>query len=170
VRIDSSPPLNVAPPWWEEALNGLSTPAAVIEALRELHETNARQWHLEDRVRQAPDDQIPAIKRQIDAHNRQRHGLIERIDERLAGLWAETAEGPPLSESIGSALDRLSILTLRIANSVQASAAKGTALERQRADLVSALRKNRGDLVEGLRRAPDHRRFKQYDSAPSGRS
>jgi len=156
--------------WWEEPILGHSIPTKVVENIAELHEVNETQWELEDRVREVEDGQIADLKRSIDEHNRRRNDLIERIDERLAGLWPARPDVAPLSESVGSSLDRLSVLEVRIANQPGASSSRNSALERQRADLIWALRRNCADLRDGLRRAPDHRRFKRYGSVTSKRS
>jgi hypothetical protein len=156
--------------WWEEPILGLPIPSQVAESLAELHAVNESQWELEDRVREVKDCRIADLKRRIDEHNLRRNELIERIDERLAGLWPSQPDVAPLSESVGSSLDRLSVLEVRIANQPGANSSRGSALEQQRTDLIWALRRNCADLRDGLRRAPDHRRFKQYGSVASKRS
>lgn len=149
---------------WRSTLTPI--PAAIeqaADALRELHTINERQWRLEDRTRGgASDCEIASTKREIDASNRDRHRVIERVDQQLEASWASPTAGAPLTESIGSSLDRLSVAILRIAHAADASDSEREALAHQRDDLIAAIEKNCRDLVDGVRRAPDSRRFKRY--------
>jgi hypothetical protein len=151
--------------WWGTALASLPDPLVAADALRQLHATNASQWRLEDRVREAPDHEVAQVKREIDAHNGRRHRLIEQVDEQLASAWMDRATGAPLTESIGSSLDRLSVLSLRIVHAAHAATAERRALAGQRDALLAAVDKNCRDLVHGVRSAADHRCFKRYGAA-----
>ncbi|MEU1906535.1 DUF4254 domain-containing protein [Streptomyces hygroscopicus] len=142
----------------------------LLKPLDRLHEVNSRQWDAEDRVRRAEDGEIPAIKREIDELNSLRHSLIEQVDRILDAVWEVNEEAPPLTESLGSALDRLSVLTLRIEHAerlVGAGAEAGavervTILRRQHDDLVWSLVVACEDLVTGRRRTPLPERIKLY--------
>ncbi|MGL4347284.1 MAG: DUF4254 domain-containing protein [Chitinophagaceae bacterium] len=77
------------------------------------------QWHLEDIIRSPllHGKEVLAIKRRIDESNQNRTNLVEQIDT----LFFEYFKNIPLlqnayynTESIGWALDRLSILCIRI--------------------------------------------------------
>ena len=97
----------------------------------ENHRNNQQLWDQEDLARRlgAPATEIVANKRAIDAHNQARNDAIEKIDEYLLialGLisaieaistapQANIAEGARLnSETAGSMIDRMSIVTLKI--------------------------------------------------------
>lgn len=85
------------------------------------HSYNFRLWHEEDLARDpaATDTQIAQVKRAIDGYNQLRNDWIERIDEDLHTLfhqaevsWKTTAIR--VTETPGAAIDRLSILALRL--------------------------------------------------------
>jgi hypothetical protein len=85
------------------------------------HQFNYMLWHEEDLARSpdVPDKRIAAVKRAIDRYNQQRNDWIEKIDEalveRLANEGVLPRSGARLNtETPGSAIDRLSILALRI--------------------------------------------------------
>lgn len=143
-------------------------PPDVLQPLDRLHAVNSRQWDAEDRVRRAGDGEIPAIKREIDELNSLRHALIEQVDRILGAAWTVNEEVPPLTESIGSALDRLSVLTLRIVHAERLVAGGADAVERvailrrQRDDLVWSIAVACEDLVSGRRRTPRPERIKLY--------
>jgi hypothetical protein len=85
------------------------------------HQYNFLLWHEEDVARSpdASDARIAEVKRAIDRYNQQRNDWIERIDEALIDILG-TAGAAPVSgarlntETPGSAIDRLSIMALRI--------------------------------------------------------
>jgi len=78
-------------------------------------------WHEEDKARDptADDHQIARVKRSIDLLNQQRNDGIERLDEWIAnelarGKVTADADAQPHTETLGSTIDRLGILALRI--------------------------------------------------------
>ncbi|MGP3944964.1 DUF4254 domain-containing protein [Streptomyces sp. 6N106] len=156
--------------WCEDALAGIPLPDSpeLSPALDRLHAVNSRQWDAEDRVRQAGDGEIPAIKREIDALNGNRHALIEQVDRILDAAWSAKEGVPPLTESIGSALDRLSVQTLRIMHIERlvgrdaGTAERVAILRRQYDDLVWSIAVACEDLVSGRRRTPRPERMKLY--------
>lgn len=79
---------------------------------------NCQLWHLEDKSRRAEmDTQRGIIKTEIDKTNQQRHDAINRLDEHLVHTLRalKLPEGGRLyTETLGSIVDRLSILVLRL--------------------------------------------------------
>ncbi|MCI0360602.1 MAG: DUF4254 domain-containing protein [Planctomycetaceae bacterium] len=78
-------------------------------------------WHEEDKARDpaADDGQIARVKRSIDQLNQARNDRIERLDDWIADELARRGvsadAGAPLNtETLGSTIDRLGILALRI--------------------------------------------------------
>lgn len=85
------------------------------------HQFNFLLWHEEDIARSpnVGDERIAQVKRAIDGYNQNRNDYIERVDEALIDLLAAagvepTAEARINTETPGSAIDRLSIMSLRI--------------------------------------------------------
>ena len=83
------------------------------------HRFNCLLWDEEDLARRkhVPDSEIAGNKRAIDGYNQRRNDAIERMDEALLeGLArAQRKAGARLnSETAGSIVDRLSILSLKI--------------------------------------------------------
>ena len=85
------------------------------------HSFNYRLWHEEDLARcpNASDQQIADVKRKIDKYNQQRNDCIEKLDDTIGDLLQrhgveDQAKASLNTETPGSAIDRLSILSLRI--------------------------------------------------------
>ena len=85
------------------------------------HQFNFLLWHEEDIARSpdASDPRIAAVKRAIDHYNQQRNDWIEKIDEAFLKLLADEGILPRAgarlnTETPGSAIDRLSIMSLRV--------------------------------------------------------
>jgi hypothetical protein len=149
----------------------------------ELRNVNERLWDAEDFARNAVDDKaLAGAKRVIDHLNLERNGLIEEIDTILSDGIARcnrvmTATKAPLhTETIGSVIDRLVILALRI-NRTRAASLGDAALsgriahlENQHTELATALAALIEDVATGVRRLPDGRRFKLYGGGRDGSS
>jgi hypothetical protein len=93
----------------------------LMAAVCQQHQFNYLLWHEEDLARSpdVSDKRIASVKRAIDRYNQQRNDWIEKIDEGLDGLLASEGitprDGARLNtETPGSAIDRLSIMALRI--------------------------------------------------------
>ncbi|MCR9154800.1 MAG: DUF4254 domain-containing protein [Bacteroidetes bacterium] len=139
------------------------------------------QWHLEDIIR---DPEIEAekaleIKRRIDASNQNRTDMVEQIDDSILVLYKDVE---PQSfarlntESPGWAIDRLSILALKlyhmnieaqrkdIDESLQAkNQHKLSVLQIQEQDLCTAVDQLLSDLSTGKRIAKVYRQMKMYN-------
>ena len=146
----------------------------------ENHFANAKLWDQEDlaRRRNAPDAEIVANKRAIDALNQQRNDAVERIDDTiltaLAGRMREDARLN--SETAGMMVDRLSILSLKL-RAMAAQAARTDAneahreacrtklsrLNDQRGDLARCLDELLADCAAGRARYRIYRQFKMYN-------
>jgi cell division protein FtsB len=93
----------------------------LVELVVRQHLKNFQLWHVEDRARRkdVDDSVITACKREIDRLNQERNDLIEQVDQWLVGYiagFAKQKDAAPRynTETVGSALDRLSILSLKI--------------------------------------------------------
>lgn len=139
------------------------------------------QWHLEDIIRDPnikPDAAL-AIKRKIDHSNQQRTDMVEKLDDDLLARFHGVDAQPNArinTESPGWAIDRLSILALKIyhmqieANRVAVGAGlkiknaqKLTVLRQQEADLTTAIDQLLEDLAAGKRVAKVYRQMKMYN-------
>jgi cytidylate kinase len=171
--LTGGPPSLLLPPGFARAAANLPEKEArrLDDALTRLHAVNSRLWRTEDRVRAAglSADRVADFKREIDQLNAERNALAERADEVL-GVLAGTAsaEAPLHTETLASVLDRLSVLTLRIWHSEQATdrddlaKRRVPALHRQRDNLHAALDALTADVIAGTRRLPAPARYKLY--------
>ncbi len=148
-----------------------------------LHYHNYWLWHQEDEARRTdlPDKDIAAAKRAIDSHNQHRNDGIEKID-----LWIDNVlnaaginPGPEIevnSETPGSMVDRLSILSLKIFHMDEQAlreelapdlqelcVIRSNVLREQRQDLAHALDKLLLDLRKVNKRHKVYRQFKMYN-------
>ncbi len=105
--------------WHSQPLDNPYT--GLMAVVCQQHQFNYQLWHEEDVARRpdVADKRIAEVKRAIDGFNQQRNDWIERIDETLiqmlttGGVIAQA--GARLNtETPGSAIDRLSIMALRI--------------------------------------------------------
>ena len=95
--------------------------AGVMQLACEQHEFNFRLWHEEDTARcpNASDLEIAQVKRNIDGLNQKRNDWIEKLDVWIendleAKGIAPTEDSRLNTETPGSAIDRLSIMALRL--------------------------------------------------------
>jgi len=144
---------------------------------------NFRLWHEEDKARSptASDTEIAQVKRAIDKLNQQRNDWIEKLDDWVTeelgrrGI-AAPEKSPQNTETIGSAIDRLSILALRIYHlTEQLERPDATAEHResvarklaialaQHEDLSAAAQQLADDLFAGRKRHKTYRQLKMYN-------
>jgi hypothetical protein len=157
------------------------------------HRHNCALWAEEDLARrtQVADAEIAANKRAIDGHNQARNDATERVDELLLlalgvvdaaaarsdAPLAQVAAGVRLnSETAGSMIDRLSILSLKLKAMHEqtlrqdvdeahraASRVKWQRLVQQRGDLAGCLDALLAETAAGRAYFKVYRQFKMYN-------
>jgi len=147
------------------------------------HQYNFLLWHEEDIARSpdACDARIAMVKRAIDGYNQQRNDWIERIDEALVDMLADAGVRPAAdarinTETPGSAVDRLSIMSLRIYHleeQLERTDVDQSHVERvqqriarcraQQADLSQSLSELLDDLAAGRKMLKVYRQMKMYN-------
>lgn len=128
------------------------------DLFNELHFFNTCLWNEEDLARRTKvtDSEIAKNKRAIDRFNQSRNDLIERIDTSVLGLFGKSLKISPRSirssETAGSMVDRISILSLKIHHmGLQTQRSDVDDKHRQTAqERLERLWEQRGDLVESL--------------------
>ena len=147
------------------------------------HEQNFRLWHEED-VARSPDvgdARVAEVKRAIDGYNQCRNDLIEQVDDEIIALLAEsgsrsTADARQHTETPGSVIDRLSIMSLRMYHMQEQidrddadeehrakARVKLRICQEQYADLSHSLELLLEDLVAGRARLKVYRQMKMYN-------
>lgn len=169
VRWHSSPPDN--------RYDGL------LATICQQHQFNYLLWHEEDIARSpdVSDGRIAAVKRSIDRYNQQRNDWIEKIDEALIELLAAEDILPRTgarlnTETPGSAIDRLSVMALRMYHFEEQlarpdadhshRASVGQRLERcqaQHRDLSQSLAELLDDIWAGRKLLKVYRQMKMYN-------
>lgn len=145
------------------------------------HRFNSLLWEEEDQARRKDvgDEHIAANKRAIDKYNQQRQNAIEHIDEILLERLKDIRPQPGArqnSETAGSMIDRLSILSLKIyhmglqaertdvdAAHIETCRGKQAVLRQQRADLQACLADLLARSATGEMYFKVYRQFKMYN-------
>jgi len=158
-----------------------------------LYRTNHCLWKAEDAAHTVgiADEALASLKRQIDSLNLRRNELIEAIDQIFRKMLCagSNSSAPPLHDSPGLILDRLSIESLRAMvlreNAKYAGSANGSrdllAIEQEMDALVERLREIITAVISGRRtlrqtprvkihRAPNDFRVKGNGSASKSSS
>jgi hypothetical protein len=148
----------------------------------ELAYRNYLLWHEEDKARRTDvdDGSIAMVKRTIDRYNQERNDSIEKLDEQILA-WIEkriptTVIAATNSETPGSIVDRISILSLKIYHMAEdaertditeehrkRSQMKLELLKVQRHDLYGALSTLFDDYLAGRKMMKLYRQFKMYN-------
>ena len=145
------------------------------------HRYNSLLWAEEDLARRknVPDAEIAANKRAIDGYNQKRNDATEKTDEAILsrlGAVAPAADARLSSETAGSMIDRLSIMSLKIramreqtlrtdtdAAHLQNCRSKLDKLLEQRTDLANCLDRLLTEAVAGTAYFKIYRQFKMYN-------
>lgn len=146
------------------------------------HRWNFLLWHVEDtaRRRDVPDSVIADCKRRVDGLNQKRNDGMEKVDQCLYRLLAPLlpAQAVPRqnTETVGMAVDRLSILALKIYHMdeqtrrsdvgpehLRSCAEKLAVLTRQREDLRRAVLELIADYAMGNKVIALYSQFKMYN-------
>ena len=147
------------------------------------HQYNFLLWHEEDIARspEAGDARIAQAKRAIDGYNQQRNDHIEKVDELLQSALEVLGVSPAPNafvntETPGSAIDRLSIMSLRIyhmreqlerpdvdQSHKQTCQAKLDRCLIQHQDLSRSLEELLEDLAAGRKQLRLYRQMKMYN-------
>jgi len=167
---------------WHGAGSGPAT-NPLLALVQEEHQRNFSLWHEEDKARapNASDTEIATVKRSIDKFNQQRNDLIEKLDEHLYRALQELKVSPPAgapwnSETPGSVIDRLSILSLKVFHMreqterldatkehIQKSRERLKVLLAQHGDLTAALQLLFDDLFAARKQMKIYRQYKMYN-------
>lgn len=156
---------------------------AFEKAVLNQHSFNYDLWHKEDQARRTDvtDAIIAGVKRAIDKLNQNRNDAIEALDVYLMNecerLSVKPCQGARLnSETMGSIIDRLSILSLRLYHMKQEAARKSASSDHKRKclekvavmldqqnDLSIAFNELIQDIFSGAKRIRVYRQFKMYN-------
>ncbi|MEC8557697.1 MAG: DUF4254 domain-containing protein [Planctomycetota bacterium] len=167
--------------WHEQPIE--NTYDGVMDLICKQHAFNFELWHEEDiaRSKNVTDEQIATVKRNIDRLNQARNDHIEKIDDWLTTMLIDQkvtlANGARLNtETPGSAVDRLSIMSLRLFHyreqldrddvdqaHVDLVNSRIELCEEQRMDLSQSLRELLEDIVAGRKIHKTYRQMKMYN-------
>jgi hypothetical protein len=126
------------------------------------------QWHLEDMIR-LPDieaSEAVKLKRRIDSSNQHRTDVVEYIDSWfLKKFQARTVQENATinTESPAWAIDRLSILELKIFHMNASCSEKLNVLVEQRTDLSKAIDELLADIAAGRKYMKVYKQMKMYN-------
>jgi hypothetical protein len=159
------------------------SPDCVMPVVCQQHQFNYLLWHEEDIARSpdVSDAEIARVKRAIDRYNQQRNDWIERVDDWITEDLQKNHVSLDSSlrlntETPGSAIDRLSIMSLRIFHLNEQLDRKDidqTHIDKvthrlavcrlQFADLSHSLKELLVDIYAGTKRHRTYRQMKMYN-------
>ncbi|WP_119078843.1 DUF4254 domain-containing protein [Chitinophaga alhagiae] len=139
------------------------------------------QWHLEDVIRNPEIDPVAALglKRWIDRSNQERTDMVEYIDSYFLDKYKDVTPQPGAAintESPAWAIDRLSILSLKIYHMREEATRKDATEEHRRAcqgklnilleqqrDLSAAIEALLEDILQGRKYMKVYKQMKMYN-------
>lgn len=139
------------------------------------------QWHLEDIIRDPSIDPVEAlkIKRRIDASNQDRTDMVEYVDSYMLDKYKDVVKASDAkinTETPAWAIDRLSILALKIYHMQQEVDREGVTVEHkaacqkkldvllsQRVDLSTAIEELLQDIESGRKYMKTYKQMKMYN-------
>ena len=147
------------------------------------HSFNFLLWHEEDiaRSREVTDERIAKVKRAIDGYNQNRNDWIEKIDDEVSSMLEANQiiannDARLNTETPGSAIDRLSIMSLRLyhldeqlrredvsSEHIESVERKIAVCLMQHADLSQSLQQLIDDIFSGKKLHKTYRQFKMYN-------
>lgn len=167
--------------WHEQAIE--NPYSGVLELVCQQHSFNFELWHQEDiaRSRDVTDEMIAQVKREIDRLNQARNDYIEKVDDWLTETLGRAGVQPKPdaklnTETPGSAIDRLSIMSLRVFHYEEQMEREGVdeahrkmveqrtnLCKEQRGDLSQSLRELLVDIAAGTKIHKTYRQMKMYN-------
>ncbi len=157
------------------------TPGTIEYTLFAKNHIDAAQWHMEDIIRDPDIDPVEALvlKRRIDKSNQDRTDLVELIDSFFLEKYKDIQVAPDATintESPAWAVDRLSILVLKIYHMQQEAHRKEASEEHrtqcetklrilleQEKDLCTALDQLLNDIQHGRKYMKVYKQMKMYN-------
>ncbi len=166
----------------EVAPDATASPETLRSLVLSQHLRNFLLWHTEDTARRKDvgPEVIADCKYRIDRLNQERNDRMERVDACLVALLSPLLPPDPQpyinTESLGMAIDRLSILSLKIwhmdeqlqrtdvtPEHIASCRAKLNVLQEQRSDLARAVRHLVSEFIAGAKTPKLYFQFKMYN-------
>ena len=167
--------------WHGEAVD--NPYAGFMSIVCQQHAFNFNLWHEEDvaRSKDVKDERIAQVKRAIDKLNQNRNDWIEKLDDWITETLEQNAivprpNAPINTETPGSVIDRLSILSIRLfhleeqlqrsdvdESHIQSVQQKIAICRLQQAELGQALDELMEEISLGNKRHRTYRQFKMYN-------
>lgn len=141
----------------DQPMNNPYQPQTIEHLLYQKNWIDTVQWHLEDIIREPSIDPETAlkIKRRIDASNQDRTDTVEFIDSYFLEQFKDVEIRPNAkinTESPAWAIDRLSILALKIYHMAEEATRESASAEHRKtcAEKLEVLKQQQVDLSTGI--------------------